>query len=97
MVKEYACSAGDPGLISGSRRSPGKGVTTHTSILAWRIRWTEEPGGLQSMGSYRVRHDWATNTQQQNSNWLSLHTLLKVMKLWLDKFQGIIRMERLSL
>ena len=36
-------------------------------------------------------------TQQQNSNWLSLHTLLKVMKLWLDKFQGIIRIERLSL
>ena len=32
-------------------------VVTHSSILAWRIPWTEEPGGLQSMGSQRVRHD----------------------------------------
>ena len=34
-----------------------EGMTTHSSILAWRIEWTEEPGGLQSMGSQRVRHD----------------------------------------
>ena len=34
-----------------------KGMTTHASIPAWRIPWTEEPGGLQSMGSQRVRHD----------------------------------------
>ena len=34
-----------------------KGTTTHSSILAWRIPWTEEPGGLQSMGLQRVRHD----------------------------------------
>ena len=34
-----------------------KGMTTHSSILAWRIPWTEEPGGLQSMGLQRVRHD----------------------------------------
>ena len=34
-----------------------KGMTTHSSILAWRIRQTEEPGGLQSMGSQRVGHD----------------------------------------
>ena len=34
-----------------------KGKATHSSILAWRIPWTEEPGGLQSMGSQRVRHD----------------------------------------
>ena len=33
-----------------------KGVATHSSILAWEIPWTEEPGGLQSMGSQRVRH-----------------------------------------
>ena len=37
-------------------------VTIHSRILAWRIPWTEEPGGLQSMGSQRVGHDWATNT-----------------------------------
>ena len=34
-----------------------KGMATHSSILAWRILWTEEPGGLQSMGSQRVRRD----------------------------------------
>ena len=39
-----------------------KGMTTRSSILAWRIPWTEESGELQSMGSQRVRHDWATNT-----------------------------------
>ena len=33
-------------------------IAIHTSILAWEIPWTEEPGGLQSMGSQRVRHDW---------------------------------------
>ena len=36
-------------------------MLTHSSILAWRIPWTEEPGGLQSMGSQRVRHDRTTN------------------------------------
>ena len=35
---------------------------THSSILAWRILWTEEPGRLQTMGSQRVGHDWETNT-----------------------------------
>ena len=35
-----------------------KEMATHSSILAWRIPWTEEPGGLQSMGSQRVGHDW---------------------------------------
>ena len=36
---------------------PEEGMTTHSSTLAWRIPWTEEPGGLQSMGLQRVRHD----------------------------------------
>ena len=39
-----------------------KGMATHSSILAWRIPRTEEPGRLQSMGSQRVGHDWETNT-----------------------------------
>ena len=39
-----------------------KEVATHSSILAWRILWMEEAGGLQSMGSRRVWHDWETNT-----------------------------------
>ena len=39
-------------------------MTTHSSILAWKLPWTEGPGGLQSMGSQRVRHDLATKQQQ---------------------------------
>ena len=39
-----------------------KEMETHSSILAWRIPWTEKPGRLQSMGLQRVKHDWATNT-----------------------------------
>ena len=42
-----------------------KRVATHSSILAWRIPWTEEPGGLLHKGSQRVRHDWVTERQQQ--------------------------------
>ena len=38
-------------------------MATHSSILAWRIPWTEEPGGLQSMGSHRVGHDWSNLAQ----------------------------------
>ena len=40
-----------------------KGMATHSSILAWRIPWTEEHHGLQSMGLQRIRHDWLTHTQ----------------------------------
>ena len=47
--EESACNAGDPGPIPWSGRSPGRGTGTHSSILAWRIPWTEEPGKLQSM------------------------------------------------
>ena len=42
-----------------------KGMATNSSILIWRIPWTEEPGGLQSTGSQTVRHNWATNTNTQ--------------------------------
>ena len=41
----------------GQEVSLGKGMAMHSSILAWRTPWTEEPGGLQSMGSQRVQHD----------------------------------------
>ena len=45
-----------------------EGMTTHSSILAWRIPLTEGPGGLQSMGSQTVGQDWATNGQQKYSD-----------------------------
>ena len=47
-----------------------KKMATHSSILAWKIPWTEEPGGLQSMGLQRVRQDWVTNTFTFNLNYL---------------------------
>ena len=50
-----------------------KEMATHSSILAWRIPWTEEPGGLQSLGSQRVRHDSATKQQLVLKNQCHLH------------------------
>ena len=68
-LKKPPANAGDTDSIPGVGRSPGEGMATHSSILAWRISWTEEPGGLQSMGSQRVRHDWrdSAHTAHQGS------------------------------
>ena len=44
-----------------------EGMATHSSILAWRIPWTEEPGGLQNMWSQRVKHDWIDLAQDKNT------------------------------
>ena len=66
--KDSACNVRDPGSIHGSGRSPGGNLATHSSIPAWRIPWTEGPGRLQSMGSERVRHDWATNMTMGNTD-----------------------------
>ena len=52
----------DPGSIHSQEDPPEKGMATHSSILTWRISWTEKPSGLQSMGLQRVIHDWTTNT-----------------------------------
>ena len=51
-----------------------KAMAPHSSILAWKIPWTEEPGGLQSIGSWRVGHDWATS--------LSLFTFMHWARKW---------------
>ena len=56
-VKVSACNAGDLVLIPESGRSTEKEMATHSSILAWRIPWREDPGRLQSMGSQGVGHD----------------------------------------
>ena len=47
--KESACNAGNAGSILGREDPLEEGMATHSSILAWRISWTEEPGGVQSM------------------------------------------------
>ena len=65
--KEFTYNAGDPGGLDPLE----KGMATHSSILAWRIPWTEEPGRLQSMGSQRVRHDWSILARMHQ------HTFLK--------------------
>ena len=60
MVKNppaNAGAAGDIGSILGLGRSPGGGHSNPLNILAWTVPWTEEPGGLQFMGSQRVGHD----------------------------------------
>ena len=44
-----------------------KEIETHASILAWKIPWTEEPGGLQSIGSQRVEHDWSDLAHMQKT------------------------------
>ena len=59
VVRNLPANAGDirdTGSIPGSGRSLEKEMATRSSILAWRIPWTEEPGGLQSTGSQRVGH-----------------------------------------
>ena len=55
-------------------RKTEKAMASHSSTLAWKIPWTEEPGRLQSMGSLRVGHDWATS--------LSLFTLMHWRRKW---------------
>ena len=60
VVKNLSASAGDVGLIPGRKDPLEKEMATHSSILSWRIPWTEEPGGLQSTGLQRVRLDWIT-------------------------------------
>ena len=54
--KESPGNAGDLCSIPGSGRSPKEGMATHSTSLTWGIPWTEEPGGLQSMGLQSVGH-----------------------------------------
>ena len=56
--KESACNAGDLGLIPGSGGVPGEGNGNPLQYSCLENPWTEDPGGLQSMGSQRVRHSW---------------------------------------
>ena len=62
MVKNLPATQETRVQSLGREDSLEKGMAIHCSILAWRIPWTEEPGGLQSMGSQRVRHNRVTDT-----------------------------------
>ena len=57
MVKNPPASAADTGSILSWEAPLEEEMATHSRILAWRIPWTEEPGGLQATGSQGVRHD----------------------------------------
>ena len=58
VVKNLLANAGNIGPISMGKLPWKKKITIHSSILAWEIPWTEEPGGLLSIGLQRDRHDW---------------------------------------
>ena len=62
--KESACNSEDASSIPGLGRSPGEGNGNPLQYSCWRITWTEEPGGLQSMGSQKVRYNLAPEKQQ---------------------------------
>ena len=55
MVKKSACNVGEDDPLE-------KGLATNSSILSWTTPWTEDPGELQSMGSQKFGHNWATST-----------------------------------
>ena len=65
-----------------------KGMTTHSSILAWEISRTEEPGREQSMGSQRVRHNSATNAFSSHKNWTidSCNSMNEPQRCWKKRF-----------
>ena len=77
-----------------------KEMASHSSILAWRIPWTEEPGGLQSMGLQRAGHDWATHTHSTLNELITsclngvrltpiIYSLME-LSLWLFKVRKLI-------
>ena len=63
-------------------------MATHSSILAWRIPWTEEPGGLQSMGSQRVRRDLATKQQRVQAQGTRAQVLVQTDEIQRGDAQG---------
>ena len=101
--KESACNTGDLGSIIGSGRSLEKWIVIHTSILAWRIPWRENPGRLQSTGSQRVGHEWAhkcSHTRHSkiwHRTWSSIPfeadasslSWLNITSLWVIKADGV--------
>ena len=63
-------------------------MATHSNILGWRIPWTEEPGGLQSMGSHRVGHDWAAQTFTSTSKIVNHDDSILIYKILHYLFHG---------
>ena len=83
-VKVSAWNAGDLDWSLGQEDPLEKEMATHSSTLAWRIPWREEPGRLQSMGSQRVGHDWVTSLTHSVIVW-------KVSPSFTKEYEGSIR------
>ena len=64
LIPEYS------GINKEQRIPVEKAMAPHSSTLAWKIPWAEEPGGLQSVGLQRVRHDWVTSLSLSKNNWI---------------------------
>ena len=80
--KESACKRDTWVWFLGLEDPLKKGMATHSTILAWRIPWTEEPGRLQSMALQRVGHDWSVNSHTHRR---SLCTIF-----WLFSYRGTL-------
>ena len=72
----------------GPEDSLEKEMATHWGILGWKVPWTEVPGGLQSVGSQRNRHDWVTNTECNSSLFLFLWDMLQFIPSTVDRHLG---------
>ena len=78
LVKNLPGNAGDVGSIPGQEGPLEKEIATHSSIVAWEMLWTEEPGGLQSIGYKRVRHDLATKQQLHASGLVYINRQMRL-------------------
>ena len=85
MVKASDYNAGDLGWEDPLEKE----MAVHSSIVAWKIPWTEEPGRLQSMGSQRVGHDWATSLSLSPQK----HSHSSLLKMLILKFLAVLLSE----
>ena len=79
----------DSGSTLGQEDPLEEEMVTHSTILAWKVPWTEKPGGLQSMGS--VRHNWATKQQQQINLGGGLRSRVLMIPLWQVSVKSYVR------
>ena len=84
--KASVYNAGDLGLIPGLGSSLEKEMATHSGVLAWRIPGMGEPGGLPSMGSHRVRHDWSDLAAAAAAAAHASKVMLKILQATLQQY-----------
>ena len=95
VVKNPPTNAGDirtEGSILGQEVPLEEGMATRSGILAWRIPWTEEPGGLQSTGSQRVGHNWVTKWHSR-SEYSVDHAAAPIWTLWRHQLSEAVPLE----